>query len=39
MYATLGDKSRAVANYKQALSLTTDPVQQTRINGILAGLK
>lgn len=39
MYATLGDKKKAVANYEKALSMTTDPVQQTRINGILAGLK
>ena len=39
MYATLGDKPKAVANYKKALALTTDPAQQQRINGILAGLK
>ncbi|HMU61158.1 MAG TPA: DUF2911 domain-containing protein [Gemmatimonadales bacterium] len=39
MYATLGDRKKAVANYEKALSLTNDPVQRTRINGILAGLK
>ncbi|MDP2483973.1 MAG: DUF2911 domain-containing protein [Candidatus Palauibacterales bacterium] len=39
MYATLGDKKKAVANYEKALAMTTDPVQKTRINGILAGLK
>ncbi len=39
MYATLGDKKKAVANYQKALAMTTDPVQQARINGILAGLK
>lgn len=39
MYATLGDKSKAVANYKKALAMTTDPVQQQRINGALAALK
>lgn len=39
MYVTLGDKPKAVANYKKALALTKDPVQQQRINGILAGLK
>jgi len=39
MYATLGDKPKAVANYRKALALTTDPAQKQRINGILAGLK
>ena len=39
MYATMGDKGKAAANYRKALALTTDPVQQQRINGILAGLK
>ena len=39
MYATLGDKKKAVANYQKALGMTNDPVQQQRINGILAGLK
>ena len=39
MYATLGDKPKAVANYKKALTLATDPVQKKRIEGILAGLK
>ncbi len=39
MYVTLGDKPKAVANYKKALALTKDPVQQQRIEGILAGLK
>jgi len=39
MYATMGDKAKAVANYKKALGMTTDPVQQRRIEGILAGLK
>ena len=39
MYATLGDKPKAVANYRKALALTTDPAQKKRINGILAGLK
>ena len=39
MYATMGDRKKAVANYEKALAMTTDPVQKTRINGILAGLK
>jgi len=39
MYATLGDKPKAVANYKKALALTNDPAQKQRIEGILAGLK
>ncbi|TFG45219.1 MAG: DUF2911 domain-containing protein [Gemmatimonadales bacterium] len=39
MHARLGDKSKAVANYKKALALTNDPTQQTRISGILAGMK
>lgn len=39
MYATLGDKPKAVTNYKKALAMTTDPVQKQRIEGILAGLK
>jgi len=38
-YAVTGDKAKAIANYQKALSLTTDPVQQKRIEGILAGLK
>jgi len=39
MYATLGDKPKAVANYKKALAITTDPNQKWRIEGILTGLK
>lgn len=39
MYVTLGDKPKAVANYKKALAMTTDPAQKQRIEGILAGLK
>jgi hypothetical protein len=39
MYATLGDRKKAVANYTKALGMTSDPVQQQRIRGILAGLK
>ena len=39
MYATMGDKGKATANYRKALAMTTDPVQQKRIEGVLAGLK
>ncbi len=39
MYAVLGDKGKAAANYRKALAMTTDPVQKQRIEGILAGLK
>jgi len=39
MYATMGDRKKAVANYEKALAMTTDPVQKQRIEGILAGLK
>lgn len=39
MYATLGDKKKAVANYEKALAMTTDPVQKSRISGILTGLR
>lgn len=39
MYATLGDKGKATANYKKALAMTDDPVQKQRIEGILTGLK
>jgi hypothetical protein len=38
-YAVTGDKAKAIANYQKALSLTTDPAQKKRIEGILAGLK
>jgi hypothetical protein len=38
-YAATGDKTKAVASYQKALSLTTDPAQRKRIEGILAGLK
>ncbi len=38
-YAALGDKAKAVTNYRKALALTSDPVQKKRIEGILAGLK
>jgi hypothetical protein len=38
-YAVTGDKAKAVTNYQKALSLTTDPTQKKRIEGILAGLK
>jgi hypothetical protein len=38
-YAVTGDKSKAVTSYQKALSLTTDPNQKKRIEGILAGLK
>lgn len=38
-YAVTGDKAKAITNYQKALSLTNDPVQQKRIQGILAGLK
>jgi len=38
-YSATGDKAKAIANYRKALSLTTDPVQQRRISGILAGLE
>lgn len=38
-YATTGDKAKAVANYRKALALATDPVQRRRIEGILAGLR
>jgi hypothetical protein len=39
IYATMGDKKKAVTNYEKALAMTTDPVQKARINGVLAGLK
>ena len=39
MYATMGDKGKAAANYRKALAMTTDPVQKRRIEGILEGLK
>ena len=39
MYAVLGDKGKATANYRKALAMTTDPVQKRRIEGILEGLK
>lgn len=38
-YAVTGDKAKAITNYQKALSLTTDPAQKKRIEGILAGLK
>lgn len=38
-YATMGDKAKAVTNYRKALAMTTDPVQKARIEGILAGMK
>lgn len=38
-YATLGDTTKAAANYKKALALTKNPAQQQRISGILGGLK
>jgi hypothetical protein len=34
-----GDKAGAIAAYTKALSLTKDPVQKKRIEGVLAGLK
>ncbi len=38
-YAATGDKAKAVTNYQKAFSLTTDPTQKKRIEGILAGLQ
>jgi TolA-binding protein len=37
--AATGDKKGAIANYEKALAMTKDPVQQKRINTVLAGLK
>jgi len=38
-YAVTGDKAKAITNYQKALSLTRDPAQKKRIEGILAGLR
>ena len=38
-YAVQGDKRRAGELYRRARSMTKDPAQQARINGILAGLE
>ena len=38
-YGIVGDKAKAITNYQKALSLTTDPAQKQRIQGVLAGLK
>ncbi len=38
-YATKGDKRKAVQYYSKAREMTTDPAQQRRIAGILAGLR
>jgi tetratricopeptide (TPR) repeat protein len=37
--ALKGDKKAAIENYSKALSMTNDPEQKTRINGILTRLK
>lgn len=37
--AAKGDKKAALENYNKALSMTTDPAQQKRINGIVVKLK
>jgi len=37
--AAKGDKKAALENYNKALSMTTDPEQKKRINGILVKLK
>ena len=38
-YATKGNKKLAIEQYSKALSLTQDPTQRTRIEGVLAGLR
>ena len=39
VHTFINQKAKAVANYRKALALATDPVQMRRIEGILAGLK
>jgi hypothetical protein len=37
--AATGDKKGAIENYSKALSMSTDPVEQKRLSGVLARLK